>query len=601
MRLIHDHPAMCCQSFAWFHFGIRGQKESAEISVATGETGPNLSETNLIAMITHTVNSAVQPGFVETNRPARARRAAWFLIFFAACAVPKLFAVVDLAIGVNFPGSVLGTDVFANPADANGTVGPQHFVEFINGRFAIYSKTTGALVTAKTDGDFWVAAGVQIPTGYGTTDPRLIYDPTVGRWFASQIDYNSNANNTNRFLLAVSATSDPTGVWKGLALASDPARASFADFPTLGVNRDAVFLSGLYFALAGGTAGSVLISIPKADLLLATPTTANRTIFSPLPEATHGVIFQPAVNLNAGSADANVLTVPHDGTDLVAQSSLLRFTIQNAAGPGAASLSTPTAITVPTYTVPLNPAQPSGDTSLDDGDNRFSAPIFQVGNVLYGVHGVQVSTHPALRWYKINATDGTLLQSGTIADANLAFFYPSIAANSNGLVVIAFNGCGAAAGAFVSSYAVAADTVHGYTSFGAPVRLKAGTASYSSPGSDGTSRWGDYSAISLDPSDPTRFWTIQMVPSARTTWFNQITEIRLTARPNPTLTITRNAGNVTVSWPATATGFHLESATNLAVATPWTSFVLPPSTNAGTISVTTPAALPQQFFQLRSP
>ena len=539
--------------------------------------------------------------FVEPLR-GRARWLTVVLLWFVAAGAPELRAVVDLTIGVNFQGSVVGTDVFASPADANGAVGPQHFVEFINGRFAIYRKTDGALVTAKSATAFWNAAGVQFASGYDTTDPRLIYDPTVGRWFAAQIDYNANADNTNRFLLAVSATADPTGAWKGLGIATDPARANFADFPTLGVNHDAVFLSGLYFALAGGgTAGSVLVSIPKADLLLATPTAANRTMFNSLPENNYGVILQPAVNLNAGSSAANVIAVPHDGTDFLPQSSLLRFTVQNAAGPGAAVLSAPTAIAVPSYTVPVNPTQPSGTNTLDDGDNRFSAQVYQVGNVLYGVHGVQVSTNAAIRWYKLDATAGTLLQSGTIADASLAFFYPSIAANSNGLVVIAFNGCGAGAGAFISSYAAAADTVHGYTSFGAPVLLKPGTATYSSPGSGGTSRWGDYSAISSDPSDPTRFWTIQMVPSATTTWFTQITELRLTARPNPALAITRNAGNVTVSWPATVANFHLESATDFALPTPWTSFVQPPVTNAGTISVTVPASVAQQFFQLRSP
>ena len=543
--------------------------------------------------------------FSSSTEQRPRRRARWLtvaLLWFVAAGAPELRAVVDLTIGVNVRGSVVGTDIFVSPADANGAVGPQHFVEFINGRFAIYRKADGTLVTAKSDTAFWNAAGVQFASGYDTTDPRLIYDPTVGRWFAAQIDYSTSTDKTNRFLLAVSATTDPTGAWKGLGIATDPARANFADFPTLGVNHDAVFLSGLYFALAGGgTAGSVLVSIPKADLLLATPTAANRTMFNSLPENNYGVILQPAVNLNAGSSAANVIAVPHDGTDFVAQTALLRFTVQNAAGPGAAVLSAPTAIAVPSYTVPVNPTQPSGNNTLDDGDNRFSAQVYQVGNVLYGVHGVQVSTNAAIRWYKLDATAGTLLQSGTIADASLAFFYPSIAANSNGLVVIAFNGCGAGAGAFISSYAAAADTVHGYTSFGAPVLLKPGTATYSSPGSGGTSRWGDYSAISRDPSDPTRFWTIQMVPSATTTWFTQITELRLTARPNPALAITRNAGNVTVSWPATVANFHLESATDFAPPTPWTSFVQPPVTNAGTISVTVPASVAQQFFQLRSP
>ena len=32
------------------------------------------------------------------------------------------------------------------------------------------------------------------------------------------------------------------------------------------------------------------------------------------------------------------------------------------------------------------------------------------------------------------------------------------------------------------------------------------------------SRWGDYSATTSDPADPSRFWTIQMLPLTARNW-----------------------------------------------------------------------------------
>ena len=122
-------------------------------------------------------------------------------------------AVVDIATGVNFRGSTSGLNVFATPADANGCVGPAHFVEFINGRFAVYLKSTGTKVLDQTDSAFWSNMGINVPSGFDTTDPRLIYDRTVGRWFALQIDYSTTGTDqANRFMLAISVTSDPSAI-----------------------------------------------------------------------------------------------------------------------------------------------------------------------------------------------------------------------------------------------------------------------------------------------------------------------------------------------------------------------------------------------------
>jgi len=73
------------------------------------------------------------------------------------------------------------------------------------------------------------------------------------------------------------------------------------------------------------------------------------------------------------------------------------------------------------------------------------------------------------------------------------------------------------------------------TTFGKSVAAALWHCSYQDePGMDPnlyTSRWGDYSATSVDPSDPNSFWTIQMYPSGPAAWSTQITQILTVPSP----------------------------------------------------------------------
>src|SRR5437867_10092100 len=63
-------------------------------------------------------------------------------------------------------------------------------------------------------------------------DPRVVYDPYGGRFIFSA---NNDPGGPNPgLLLAVSATSDPTGAWYGRFINIDAIRPVFADTPMLG-------------------------------------------------------------------------------------------------------------------------------------------------------------------------------------------------------------------------------------------------------------------------------------------------------------------------------------------------------------------------------
>ena len=187
----------------------------------------------------------------------------------------------------------------------------------------------------------------------------------------------------------------------------------------------------------------------------------------------------------------------------------------------------------------------------------------------------------------------------------------SIAANQYGTVVIACNG--SSSSTYVSCYVYAGQTVNGQTAFGGRLLLQSGSVSYydlneligEALGTPTTSRWGDYSTLSVDAADPTQFWCIQMFPSdvdsasgfEEGIWSTQITQLIVTTPPPLTLSLSRT--NLTISWPAFASGYQLQSTPSLTAPVTWSAVTQTPSNNGTTISVAVPVSGGRQFFRLQ--
>lgn len=78
--------------------------------------------------------------------------------------------------------------------------------------------------------------------------------------------------------------------------------------------------------------------------------------------------------------------------------------------------------------------------------------------------------------------------------------------------------------------------------------------------------------------------------------------IELISRPAPdvSLRVVRDAGNLTISWPATVSGYRLEAASQPAPAT-WNTVSATVKTNNGRYVLTLPAGDLAQFFRLKRP
>ncbi|MBI1323697.1 hypothetical protein GC170_11000 [bacterium] len=443
------------------------------------------------------------------------------------------------AIGLNFAGAS-GNNLA--PPDTMGSIGPNSYAQFLNGRWNVYDKTTGANLQSRTDTQFWASVTGITPNDYasGLSDPRIIYDSQSDRWFALQINVS---NTANKVLIARSNTNDPTGGWRGTSYVGN---AGFADYPTLGVDNNGVYVGTINFTSSVGSVSSIqMTSIPKADLLAATPSVARRSTFDQTSFAL-GYILQGVTNFApiSTSTPANVLGI---NAFNYGQINLTPINGTSAAG---ATLGATSVLTVQMDSDPYLSRQPDGTRQIDAIDGRIGSMVYQVGDLIYSARGyssdasgnaisASTTSHNAIRITILKSSTGKVVAENSIFSSTYDYSYPSIAANATGDIIIGYTrssdvqGSGATNGNLGSYYRYASIDPSNPTSISLDAtdnQLKAGLVNNYHLFGGNDERWGDYSATGLDPSNPTSFWTTQEYAAGASLWGTQISQIYVPAR-----------------------------------------------------------------------
>ena len=470
------------------------------------------------------------------------------------------------------------------------------------------STTTPTLVSQSSDATFWASAGINITPSNMPFDPRLQYDSNSQRWFAVQDSFSASGYANNIMLAVSKTSNPTqgwtgysipgslpnpsggggtgpgswqgttygggTGTWGGTAgsngswqgtvanssaqtqlpSASPNPKASsgsgyFADFPTLGVTPGYVTIGANLYPVSGGNmsntpTGISVISIPKAALLAATPSTTGMTTSYNLSPNTYGYTPNP-VN------DMSTTTPP--GTAYIASSGyagIQQSTITTVNNAPIVSASTYTAFNEVGKTVPQM-GQPGTTHTLDGGDFRLSSNLNLVNiNGTPLIWGVQTIANPtnaslsALRVFAIAAGNNKPIVDQIFTDAanpTNSLAYGSLAINSSGQLVLSFNESGTGNGQYISIKAVAGtfDTSNNTITFGTVQTLKASTTDYYLVDNLNRNRWGDYSATVVDPNHAGVFYSFAEYATGTASWGTQITQLSFvpgTATGSPTFT-----------------------------------------------------------------
>jgi hypothetical protein len=162
---------------------------------------------------------------------------------------------------------------------------------------------------------------------------------------------------------------------------------------------------------------------------------------------------------------------------------------------------------------------PSNDRVVDTLDQRISSSVWEVNGKIFAVY---TSTpvggdHTYVHAMVIDAATNTLLSEQDIGDGVHDYYQGSIAVNAKGQVIIGYDRSGSDPSDGKITFAAREFHVRSDGSLfqlGDELVLKVSLVDDYHNGSvdgqvaSGRQRWGDYSAVQVDPNDPTRFWAI---------------------------------------------------------------------------------------------
>lgn len=486
--------------------------------------------------------------------------------------------------GPNFTAITVSDGDSLVPPDSNGSVGPTQYIAFTNNWIRSFNKKTG-----KPDGvlnlspESFFASVMPEPTpgvSHFLSDPRLLYDAKSHRWFAVMITFSVNEENDtlipdNQVVLAVSDKKSRgviTEKTKWDFYSFLPGRVSpesilsslafyFADFPTLGIDRHALYLGVNVFSVVNGgeeafiTADLFVINkhtLLHEEELQITPFRYLSTFptfsfeFPSLP-----TFFTPqgATNFDKHSAHGVIM-----GIDIANQQLVMRLI--DKPGSDFPSISAPIPIATPPLAPPGAPF-----TGVDILTDNFGVPAKEtigrldaVGLRLSAAHirhhqlytsqsvsvdqtgnsGVNFSSldRTGSRWYQIsveNLHEPQLVQYGTLFDSSntptpLNYWMSAVMTNHYDTLFIGSSVAG------VNAYADAAIAFRysGDTpgTLRTPETYTHSTTSYNRQPTSFIKRWGDYSTLSADPTSKGNVWSIQEFCNDTDSWAVQVLELK---------------------------------------------------------------------------
>ncbi|MHC4944377.1 MAG: hypothetical protein ACYTG7_15280 [Planctomycetota bacterium] len=389
------------------------------------------------------------------------------------------------------------------PPDPHIAVGPDHVVGMTNGAIAFFDKAGNKTFQDEIEDSygFWGTLGAT----WFVFDPEVIYDPHSRRFMAMACERTDvGGGGSSYFLLAVSDDADPNGSWHKYRLnVTSQGGGGDIDSPNIAVDDDVVYLTADFFQ---GGQKYLIYMLKKAPLLIGSAPTITRDLLIQGTQS-HGI---PVVYGSASAmyliehfeSSSNTTVRLHAINDPLGTPSLVNHTL-----------------TVPSYSPPEAPPQMGTTNKPWTFDSRFWSCVYRNGSLWAAHH--QGSSRVMARWYEIDMGDwpnsGTpaLVQSGDIdPGSTVRSFFNSISVDEFNNALMCFAR---------SSPTEYISVSRAYREAGDPLgtMLHLDMAKVSNGPYTYYSRWGDYSAVGVDPRDDGTFWYMHEYspdPNSWNTW-----------------------------------------------------------------------------------
>jgi hypothetical protein len=390
----------------------------------------------------------------------------------------------------------------AQVPDTNGAVGSTQFVEITNFDYSVYDKSTGNNVLSPTNTNTIFSGFGGRCQGTNPGDPVVVWDKLANRWLVSYFNYGGN----DALCIAVSTGSDATGTYNRYEYDYG---GTLPDYPKYAVWPDAYYSTS---NLDGGNAQpcaydrNAMLNGTSAAAICFTPSNVSSLLPSDLDGSAPPPSGAPNHYLQLGNT-TNLLQEYDFHVDFVT--------------PKNSTFSGPNNISVPNFSEACQGfgdciPQPNGCEQVEGLGDRL---MFRLAYRNFGDHESLVTAHnvlpgsgstaqSAMRWYELRASPAgsnfTLYQSGTFHNKSVSLWMGSAAMDKEGNIALGMSASG-----------MLKDPSVWYTGRLASERL--GKMEQPTTAAKGTAietgdsqRWGDYSSMSIDPSDDCTFWYSQM-------------------------------------------------------------------------------------------
>lgn len=420
-----------------------------------------------------------------------------------------------------YDGAAFGRNFI--PPDTMGAVGRTQYFETTNGSYGVFDKYTGQRLSVVSDVAFWAAAGQTGANG----DSRVMYNAAASRWIA--ISFGAN---TKDLQIAISDSDNALGTWQSVKFEGYAGFGfgAVADYPTLALDGNAVYIGTNNFApaSAGGTnsfRGTTLNVIPLDSLFGAGAPTVNgikqfNTDF-PGTFEDRGFALQ-GVNSTNASSSGTVMAASLFAFDALG----FKVNNLNSTDASGATLGAANYLGVSAFSSPSAGRQPSvaiaaNQRVIDTLDERISSSVYEVNGRIYMVNTVDDTAdgldESRVRYTVLDANTFAIIDEGNIGQAGYDYYQGSIAVNEYGEVVIGYNRSGLDVATGKISF-MGQMFRTGYdgklVSISSELLLKESLVDDYHNGSvfgqaaAGRQRWGDYSQVSVDPSNSHNFYLI---------------------------------------------------------------------------------------------
>jgi len=443
----------------------------------------------------------------------------------------------DGGIIANFEG--LGNLQNKIPPDTEGDIGPDHYLQMINMSFAIFDRVGNILFGPAANVTVWQ----NTPTPWANTsngDPIALYDQAAGRWLISELSFPHHPLGPYYIKIAVSATGDPLGSWYLYGYEYD----YFCDYPKFGIWHDGYYLTtnNNEWVNSQWDFHAVGLSVFERDSMLAGSPNAQRFFYDFYPNQQYWSMLPADVDgTPPPEGQPCYLACYKEGTP----DKIFIFDVttdwQNINNSAVQLISTllPTPFS---GSLPNGVSQPQGAPYLASLSNRLMYRLqyrtFPAYQCLVANHTVNRGDGIAgIRWYEFrDAGSGwEIYQEGTYSPDSEHRWMGSIAMDGYGNMALGYSVASTSVFPSIRYTGRMSGDPPGIMTLAEGVIMNGTGVQLSS-----SHRWGDYSAMSVDPLDQCTFWYTQQyyAVTGDKTWQTRIASLHL----NDYLMLTVSAG-----------------------------------------------------------